>query len=155
MCELTRLPLRELLEVQHVVLDRLLDVLVITAVRAWFARPDVDTPVWLRTRDDLVGDALTLVHDDPAHPWSVAALARAVGLSRAAFARRFQAAVGDAPMSYLTGWRMALAADLLRQPGATVTSVAPEVGYATPFAFSAAFKRHHGRSPRAYVTGAA
>lgn len=140
---------------RDVMLDRLLDVLVVSAVRALFAQSDADAPVWSRTSDDLVAHALRLIHDEPATTWTVAELAHAVGLSRAAFARRFHQAVGEAPMSYVTGWRMALAADLLRQPGATVTSVATEIGYATPFAFSAAFKRHHGRSPRHYLTGAA
>ena len=58
-------------------------------------------------------------------------------------------------MSYLTGWRLAMAADLLREPGTTVVAVAHQVGYATAFAFSAAFKRVRGLSPRDYRTTAA
>ena len=74
-------------------------------------------------------------------------LARTVGVSRAALARRFRERVGEPPMAYLTGWRMALAADLLSGGDAPVARVAPEVGYPSPFTFSSAFKRDYGVSP--------
>jgi len=134
---------------QAAVLDRLLDLLLIAALRAWFARPDADAPGWYAAgRDPMVGRALQLIHHQPAEPWTVASLAAAVGLSRAALARRFTELVGEPPMTYLTSWRLALAADLLREPGATVAAVAPQVGYASPFALSAAFKRVRGVSPK-------
>jgi len=94
--------------------------------------------------------ALALLHDGPDHPWTVASLAREVGLSRAALARRFTEAVGEPPMTYLTGWRLALAADRLRDTDATVTAVSRAVGYASPFTFSTAFKRRYGRGPLAW-----
>lgn len=141
---------------QEAVLDRLLDLLLVTVLRAWFARPDGHAPAWYRAhRDPVVGGALRLLHDDPAHPWTVAGLASAVGVSRAALARRFTDVVGEPPMAYLTTWRLALAADLLREPDATVTSVARAVGYATPFALSTAFKRVRGVSPRQHRAAAA
>ena len=96
----------------------------------------------------MVGHALRLLHHDPARPWTVAELARETGVSRAALARRFHELVGEPPMTFLTGWRIALAADLLREPGATIASVADQVGYGTPFALSAAFKRVRGVSPK-------
>ena len=96
----------------------------------------------------MVGPALRLLQHNPAHPWSVNELAAKVGVSRAALARRFTALVGEPPMAYLTGWRLALAADLLREPDATLAAVARQVGYATPFALSAAFKRVRGVSPQ-------
>lgn len=134
---------------QEVVLNRLFDLLLITVVRAWFTRPDVDAPAWYRAHSDpVVGRALQLIHAKPDHPWTVAGLAGAVGVSRAALARRFTDLVGEAPMAYLTGWRMSLAADLLREPGATVAAVARQVGYGGAFAFSAAFKRVRGVSPQ-------
>ena len=95
-----------------------------------------------------------MLHHDPAQPWTVAALATGAGVSRAALARRFNELVGEPPMAFLTGWRIALAADLLREPDATVGSVAPQVGYGTPFALSTAFKRVRGISPQEYRTAA-
>jgi AraC-like DNA-binding protein len=134
---------------QEVVLDRLLDLLLISVLRAWLARPDA--PAWYRAhRDPVVGRGLKLLHQQPARPWTVAALAAETGVSRAAFARRFSDLVGEAPMTYLTGWRLALAADLLREPHATVGAVARQVGYGSAFALSAAFKRVRGVSPRAH-----
>jgi AraC-like DNA-binding protein len=86
-------------------------------------------------------------------PWTVAKLAANAGVSRAALARRFTPTVGEAPMTYLTGWRLALAADLLRQrPELTIGAVARQVGYGSSFALSTAFKRAYGRSPQAYRT---
>ncbi|MFV2145901.1 AraC family transcriptional regulator [Isoptericola sp. G70] len=132
---------------QEAVLDRLLDLLLITCLRAWLDHPQ--GPGWYRAdADPAVGVAMRLIHHDPARPWTVETLAREVGLSRAAFARRFTELVGEPPMAYLTGWRLDLAADmLLADDGATLTSVARAVGYASPFALSAAFKRVRGVSP--------
>ncbi|MCU4745450.1 AraC family transcriptional regulator [Streptomyces sp. G-5] len=133
---------------QSVVLDRLLDLLLIAVLRAWFARPEARAPAWYRAQaDPVVGRALRLLHEDPAHPWTVAALAARAGASRAAFARRFATLVGRPPMAYLTDWRLALAADLLREPAATLDAVARRVGYGSGFALSTAFKRERGISP--------
>ncbi|TVL92304.1 AraC family transcriptional regulator [Streptomyces sp. SAJ15] len=135
---------------QEVVLDRLLDLLLITALRAWFSRPEAAAPSWYRAQGDpVVGRALRLLHDDPAHPWTVVSLAAKTGVSRAALARRFTELVGEPPMAYLTGWRLALAADLLREPDATLAAVARKVGYGSAFALSTAYKRVRGVSPQA------
>jgi AraC-like DNA-binding protein len=134
---------------QEAVLDRLLDLLLIAVLRAWFARPDARAPGWYRAHGDpVVGPALRLLHHNPAYPWTVAALAKETGVSRAALARRFTELVGEPPMAFLTSWRLTLAADLLREPGATLGSVARKVGYASPYALSTAFKRVRGVSPR-------
>lgn len=134
---------------QSAVLDRLLDLLVITVLRAWLDRPGSQPPGWYAAQaDPVVGPALRLLQHHPDQPWTVAALAAASGVSRAAFARRFTDLVGEPPMGFLTGWRLALAADLLREPDATLAAVARRVGYASPYALSAAFKRAHGVSPR-------
>ncbi len=138
---------------QEAVLDRLLDLLLIAVLRAWFARPEVEAPAWYRAHaDPVVGRALRLLHNNPAHPWSVAELAAGCGVSRAALARRFTDLVGEPPMTFLTGWRLALAADLLREPDATVGSVARQVGYGSPFALSVAFKRVRGVTPLEHRT---
>ncbi|MEV4419675.1 AraC family transcriptional regulator [Patulibacter sp. NPDC049589] len=140
---------------QEAVLDRLLDVLLIAVLRAWFARPEAEPPGWYRAAaDPVVGPALRLLHHEPSRPWTVAALADEAGVSRAAMARRFHELVGEPPMSFLTGWRIALAADLLLEPGATIGSVAHEVGYGSAFALSTAFKRVRGVSPSAWRAGA-
>src|ERR671918_227986 len=98
---------------QEAVLDRLLDLLLIAVLRAWFARPEAQAPGWYRASGDpVVGHALRLLHNSPARPWTVAELARETGVSRAALARRFHALVGEPPMTFLTGWRIVLAADL-------------------------------------------
>ncbi len=139
---------------QEAVLDRLLDLLLITALRTWFARPDAAPPAWYAaSADRVVGRAVALLQHNPAHPWTVAALAAATGVSRATLARRFTDLVGEPPMAFLTGWRLALAADLLRDPDATVAAVARQVGYGSPFALSTAFKRAHGVSPRDHRAG--
>lgn len=134
---------------QQVVLDRLLDLALIATLRAWFAKPEADPPGWyLAHGDPVVGTALRMIHDAPARPWTVATLATATGASRAAFARRFTALVGQPPMTYLTHWRLDRAADLLRDTDATVESIARQVGYGNAFALSVAFKRVRGTTPR-------
>ncbi|MGI5201572.1 cupin domain-containing protein [Spirillospora sp. CA-108201] len=141
---------------QDVVLDRLLDLLLIATLRAWFSRPDAAAPGWYRAHGDpVVGPALRLLHDDLAHPWTVADLAAEVGASRAALAQRFAKLVGEPPMAYLTGVRLAQAADLLRETDATLEAVARRVGYGNAFALSTAFKRERGLSPQEYRAGEA
>jgi AraC-like DNA-binding protein len=138
---------------QEAVLDRLLDLLLIAALRAWFARPEAAAPGWYRAQSDpAVGTAIRLMESDPAGDWTVANLASAADMSRAGLARRFTHLVGEPPMTYLTNLRLSLAADLLREPRATVTSVARRVGYSSPYALSAAFKRNRGISPREWAT---
>ncbi|WP_055568224.1 AraC family transcriptional regulator [Streptomyces atriruber] len=141
---------------QAVVLDRLLDLLLIAALRAWFSRPEAEAPAWYRAMGDpVVGRALRLLQDDPAHPWTIADLAAKAGVSRAALARRFADLVGEPPMTYLTNWRLALAADLLRDSELTIGSIARRVGYGSAFALSGAFKRVYGVSPQEHRGSAA
>ncbi len=138
---------------QGVVLDRLLDLVLIAALRTWFARSDA--PDWYQAyADPVVGKALRLLQNNPAHPWTVANLAAESGVSRAALARRFNDLVGEPPMAFLTEWRLALAADLLRESDATIDAVARQVGYGSAFALSAAFKRENGISPKEHRLGA-
>jgi AraC-like DNA-binding protein len=136
---------------QQAVLDRLLDLLLIAVLRAWFDRADATPPGWWTAQaDPVVGPALRLMQQHPEHGWTVAGLADRAGVSRAAFARRFHEQVGQPPMTFLTEWRLGLAADLLLEPDATVASVARRVGYGSPFALSAAFTRLRGESPKAW-----
>lgn len=136
---------------QEMVLDRILDLLLVSVLRAWLASPDTGVPAWhLAQSDAVVGPALRLLHDDPAHTWTVADLAARTGVSRASLARRFNDLVGEPPMAYLTAWRLTLAADMLREADATIGAVARRVGYGSSFALSAAFKRERGVSPIEY-----
>ncbi|WP_217924295.1 AraC family transcriptional regulator [Miltoncostaea oceani] len=136
---------------QQTVLDRMLDVVLVLGLRAWFARPGAEAPAWYRAlADPEVGRALRLMHEHPERAWSVAGLAAEVGLSRAAFARRFTTLVGVPPLGYLTGWRMELAADLLATSRLPLSGVAARVGYRSEFALSAAFRRTYGEPPGAH-----
>jgi AraC-like DNA-binding protein len=135
---------------QETYLDRLLDLLLIAVLRTSFDH-GVHAPTWwYAERDPVVGPALKLIYNHPAHPWTVANLAAAVGCSRAVFARRFTEQVGEPPIAFLTGWRLALAADLLGSSQSTIAAVARQVGYGTPFALSSAFKRAYGVSPNTH-----
>jgi AraC-like DNA-binding protein len=142
---------------QQVALDRLLDWMLVCTLRDWFDRPSGEAPAWWAAqRDPVVGHALRLLHDEPAAPWTVAALADRSGVSRSTLAKRFAELVGEPPLTYLTRWRMTLAADLLvEREAATVADVARTVGYSDPFGFSAAFKRVRGVNPSEFRRTAA
>jgi AraC-like DNA-binding protein len=136
---------------QRVVLDRLLDVVLISALRTWFAGRADEAPGWYRAQTDpVVNAALGLLHAAPEHAWTVTELATSAGVSRAALARRFTDLLGQPPIAYLTQHRLHLAADLLLESDATLPTIARRVGYGSPFALSAAFKREFGRSPQDY-----
>jgi AraC-like DNA-binding protein len=137
---------------QQVVLDRLLDWMLVCTLRDWFDRPGGEPPAWWAAqRDPVVGDALRLLHAEPESPWTVGTLAVRTGVSRSTLAKRFADLVGEPPLTYLTRWRMTLAADLLTErEAATVAEIARNVGYSDPFAFSAAFKRTRGVSPSTF-----
>jgi AraC-like DNA-binding protein len=138
---------------QDAVLDRLLDLLLIDAVRTHFSRAELAAPGWYRARrDPVVAQAVRLLQESPAEPWTVGTLARQARVSRATMARRFADVVGQPPMEFLTQWRVTLAADLILDPAETVASVARAVGYSSPYALSAAFKRVRGVSPHQHRT---
>lgn len=133
---------------QQAILDRLLDLVLAGALRDWFALPEAKVPGWYQASSDpIVGAALTAMHDAPHRAWTVEALARQALVSRATFARRFTDLLGEPPMSYLSGWRLCLAADLLERTDATVESVAHEVGYSSGYSLSTAFHREYGVRP--------
>jgi AraC-like DNA-binding protein len=135
---------------QQTVLDRLLDVLLVLALRSDFRR-SATAPRWYRaSADPRLRAALQAMHEDASHPWTVPELAAISGLSRAAFARAFRDTLGQAPLQYLTDWRMTLARDHLRAGELNLASIAAVVGYSSPYAFAAAFRRHHGIPPGAW-----
>lgn len=132
--------------------DRLLDSLLIMAVRAWLESHPGTAPNWLSARHDpVVAHALDLVHENPDRSWTLESLARECAVSRATLAVRFQRAVGTPPMTYLRTWRLTLACDLLAaEPDLGLEALATRVGYGSAFAFSAAFKNQLGTSPSQY-----
>ncbi|MDL5159229.1 helix-turn-helix transcriptional regulator [Actinomycetospora termitidis] len=129
---------------QDVVSARLLDWIVTETVRDALVAQESDGAV----SDPVVAAALAAVHGEPAGAWTVDRLARSTGVSRALFARRFRDVVGTSPLSYVRSYRLDLAERaLLTEPDATVAAIARRVGYANPFSFSTAFRRHRGLAP--------
>lgn len=104
--------------------------------------------------DRSIGAAVQAIHAEPARQWTVSSLGEVAGLSRSAFSRRFTELVGQPPLSYLTFWRLTLAARLLADTDAPLAAVARQVGYASEFAFAAAFKRDFGQPPGRFRKGA-
>lgn len=126
----------------------LVDTLLVYILRSQFSE---SSNTWSQAlTDPEIAAALHAIHERPAAPWTVEGLAHHVGMSRAAFAKRFQQLVGEPPLTYLTTWRMTTAARALREEAASLTSVARRVGYTSEYAFSRAFKRFHGVPPGAY-----
>jgi AraC-like DNA-binding protein len=130
-----------------VMIARILDLLFIQILRAWAAGTDAE-PNWLAgALDPQIGLALTAIHRDPGHDWTVRELARACSLSRSAFAARFAARVGKPPAAYLAHVRLDAATDLLRGTTLPVTLIAEKVGYTSEAAFSRAFRNRYGSPP--------
>jgi AraC-like DNA-binding protein len=130
-----------------VMVARILDLVFIQILRAWAAGPDAE-PNWLAgALDPQTGPALSAIHRDPGHDWTVDDLARACNLSRSAFAARFVAHVGKPPATYLAHVRLDAATDLLRDTSLPVTLIAKNVGYTSEAAFSRAFKNRYGTPP--------
>jgi len=135
------------------VLQRLADVLFVQALRAHMSSESGDNG-WLRALvDPRLGAVLQRIHEKPQASWTLAGLARLAGMSRSVFAERFKALVGEAPLAYVTGWRMHRATALLRDRDASLTDVARAVGYETDGAFGKAFKRHVGVTPGQFRRG--
>ena len=130
-----------------VMVARILDLLFIQILRAWAAGTNAE-PNWLAgALDPQIGLALSAIHRDPGHSWTVGELARASSLSRSAFAARFAARVGKPPAAYLAHVRLDAATDLLRGTSLPVALIAEKVGYTSEAAFSRAFRNRYGTPP--------
>jgi len=132
-------------------LAKLAELLFVEAMRRYIETLPEQQTGWLAgLRDRYVGRALTLMHEQPAHDWTVDELAERVGLSRSALTQRFADLLGQPPMQYLTRWRLTLAAAALRSSDRAIAQVAEEFGYESQSAFNRAFKREFEMPPAAW-----
>jgi AraC-like DNA-binding protein len=128
----------------------LVDALLVYMLRAWLA-DSANAEGWSAAlADPVIARALAAIHAEPARPWTVEQLAVTARLSRAAFARRFTALIGEPPLTYLTRWRMATAARMLRETDKTLHQLAAAIGYGSAFAFAKAFRREYASTPGDY-----
>ncbi|QGV78048.1 AraC family transcriptional regulator [Streptomyces ficellus] len=134
------------------IVPALIDSLLLYILRAWLEQGrTAQTHGWAAALGDTgVAPVLAAIHAKPDAPWTVESLAAHAGLSRAAFARRFNDLVGEPPMAYVTRWRMTTAARLLRESEAPLSTVAARTGYGSEYAFAKAFKREYGQAPGGY-----
>ncbi|GAA3189077.1 MULTISPECIES: AraC family transcriptional regulator [Streptomyces] len=132
--------------------NSIVDLLLIQFVRVWLARhPQERSGSWLGAmRDPVVREALACVHAQPQHPWTTESLAAATAVSRTTLSRHFRSTLGQTPGAYVTQWRMDLASVRLRDTDEPVESISGAVGYASPHAFSRAFRRTRGMPPGEY-----
>ena len=125
------------------VLAKLSEVLFVETLRAYIACRPAEQTGWLAGARDLeVGKTLALMHRDPAHPWTIATLAKEAGISRSVLVERFRHYLSEPPMAYLTRWRLQLGAQMLRSTNYSVAQIAAEVGYESEAAFNRVFKRN-------------
>jgi AraC-like DNA-binding protein len=130
------------------VATRLADILVVQAIRAWIAGDPGSGSGWIRAlRDERIGRVIEAIHADPGHEWTLDRLARRAGMSRSSFSSRFSELVGEAPVAYLTRWRMTLAHTRHRDEDVTAARLAADLGYRSEAAFNRAFTRVIGSTP--------
>ena len=145
------LELREPQPGGFLVTRHLAQLMLVQALRLHLAEGSRGGVGWLfALADKQMGAAITAMHADPAHRWTLQTLAEQAGMSRSTFALKFKVTVGASPLDYLTRWRMLLAGDRLTHSGDPVSVIALSLGYESESAFSTAFKRVMGCSPRQY-----
>jgi AraC-like DNA-binding protein len=136
------------------VTQHLAQMMLVQALRAYLAEGLRGGVGWLfALADKQIGAAIAVMHAEPAHDWTLQTLAERAGMSRSTFALKFKQTVGASPMDYLTRWRMALAGDRLTHSRDPISAIALSLGYESESAFSTAFKRVMGCSPRQYSRG--
>ena len=136
---------------RSVVAQDLAQLLLVQALRLYMAEDRDAGTGWLSALSDRrLSNALTAMHGDPGHRWTLDALASLAGMSRSAFAMKFKRTTGSSAMSYLTRWRMVLAGNRILNTNDSVSAIASTLGYESESAFSTAFKRVMRSSPREY-----
>jgi AraC-like DNA-binding protein/mannose-6-phosphate isomerase-like protein (cupin superfamily) len=152
--ERMRQELREQKPGASLIAQQLATMMLVQALRLHLAEGRGSQAGWLSAlRDKQMNAAITSMHDDPAHPWTLQKLAERCDMSRSIFALRFKATVGTSPMEYLTRWRMLLAGDKLTNSDDPISFIALSLGYQSESAFTKAFKRVMGCSPRQFRRG--
>lgn len=140
--------LREEAPGRGAVVELLIETFLVYIVRDWLSRQADTNPGWAGAlQDPRLSKALSAMHTEPSHRWTVESLAEVAGMSRPAFARRFKSRLGASPLDYLTQVRLGRASRLLSETDAGLAEIAAQVGYGSEFALSRAFKRRTGRSP--------
>jgi AraC-like DNA-binding protein len=131
------------------IVSGLINIIFVQAVRIWLqSQPENQRGLLGALRDRRIAAAIAAIHNQPQKDWDVRSLARIAGMSRSSFAALFSLLVGQPPLSYVSNWRMQIAAQLLRKHiKMSVNKVSKQVGYFSEHAFSKAFKRYHGVSP--------
>jgi AraC-like DNA-binding protein len=133
---------------QQVLLDRLLDLNLVYALRTWWQQDERQAPGWYRAlTHPKLAPVIQAIHERPEHKWTLEAMAHTAAMSRAGFAATFKEVIGQSPGTYLTELRMGHAEDALLRTDATLSTVATSVGYGNEFAFATAFRRTHGLPP--------
>lgn len=132
----------------QIVVRNLLSMLFVYFMRDWAESAAPRANDWFSAvRTPHTARALACMHESPERAWTLEELAKEAGLSRATFARQFNASVGEPPHNYLTRWRMGVAAQLLQETDLRLSEIAGRVGYQSEFSFSRAFKRWRGVAP--------
>jgi AraC-like DNA-binding protein len=130
------------------VLAKLSEVLFVETLRRYIELLPREETGWLAgVRDPDIGKALALLHQKPAHPWTIASLGSEIGVSRSVLAERFRRYLAESPMAYLAHWRLQLGAQLLKTTSRSVADIAAEVGYESEPSFNRAFKRQFSLPP--------
>jgi AraC-like DNA-binding protein len=138
----------------ELMLGRLMELLFVEVLRRYAAQLPPSAKGWFAALNDpIVGRVLQVVHADPARRWTVDDLAHEAAASRTVLAERFNAVLGQAPIEYLTGWRMQLAAERIRNSNDSLAAIAADIGYESEAAFNRAFKRVTGVTPGRWRDG--
>ncbi|EKT4466691.1 AraC family transcriptional regulator [Pseudomonas putida] len=131
-------------------LDRLFELTVIQLLRHLLDHHQLESGMMAGLADARLSRSLVKIHETPQHPWSISELASESNMSRASYAARFKAVIGQTPADYLLSWRISLAQKLLRE-GTAMALVSDQVGYESPSALARAFRRKTGFNPRDWV----
>jgi len=134
----------------EVVIDRLTEMLFVQILRAYKTKSNIQTGYLAALNDDLISMAIRLIHEKPQEQWTVDSLARNIGMSRSAFADRFNQLVEIPPITYITNWRMHLAAQKLKESDLQMYEIAEMSGYNSEASFNKVFKKHFNLSPGKY-----